>query len=423
MNKQTEIAHGTCCDDEYDPQSMDATAALETILSEVPVIQDTEQVELRAALGRVLAEDIVSPLNVPGHINSAMDGYAVRSADFPAGEMRLLKVIGNSFAGQPYAGELAPGQAVRIMTGAVIPAGADSVIMQEHVAVDGDSVRIGDGHRAGQNIRQAGEDIALGDLALSAGTLLRPADLGLLASLGLGTINCRRKVKVAFFSTGDELKSVGDALAPGDIYDSNRYTLYGMLQRLNVEITDLGVIRDEPSAVRDAMLAGSEQADMLMTSGGVSVGEADYVKVILDEIGDITFWKVAIKPGRPLAFGRVNETIFYGLPGNPVSVMVTFYQFVRPALLQMLGCASTLPLSVTAKCTSTLRKKPGRTEYQRGILARNEQGDLIVSGTGNQGSGILSSMAQGNCFIVLPTDCGRVETGSIVEVQPFDGLI
>jgi molybdopterin molybdotransferase len=309
------------------------------------------------------------------------------------------------------------------MTGAPVPAGADTVVMQEQVRRKGDIAFIGAGHKPGQNVRMAGEDLKAGDEALQAGALLRPAHLGLIASLGIGEVRVRRRPRVAFFSTGDELASIGQPLGPGQIYDSNRYTIYGMLRRLGVEVVDLGVVRDRREDLEQAFQLAAAQADAIITSGGVSVGEADFVTETLDKIGEVGFWTVAIKPGRPIAFGRVNGKLFFGLPGNPVSVMVTFYQLVQPALAILAGQATpAVPMRVTAVLESRLKKKPGRREFQRGVLSTGPDGGYWVAAAGRQGSGILRSMAHANCFIVLPEEAGTTEPGTEVLVQPFQGL-
>ena len=418
----TVLKHASCQDD-YDPASLPAGVALQKILGALTPLADTERVNLRKALNCVLAEDIVSAINVPSGTNSAMDGYALSSADIPAQGARELRLAGSAFAGRPYRGNLSPGECVRIMTGAILPAGADTVVMQEQVELAGDMIRIDSTTEAGANVRQAGEDIAAGDKVLVRGHRLTPADIGLIASLGIGEVAVTRRLRVAFFSTGDELRSVGETLTDGEIYDSNRYTLYGMLARLGTGIIDMGVIRDDREALENGFREAEARADVLITSGGVSVGEADYVKEILENVGTINFWKVAMKPGRPLAFGRIGETWFFGLPGNPVSVMVTFYQFVQPALRYLMGEPWNDQTTFRVPCRSRLRKRPGRVEYQRGLLERDATGQLVVTKTGAQGSGILRSMAQANCFIILPEDSGNVEPGTLVEVQPFFGLV
>lgn len=412
------------CADDYDPNSMPVAKAREFIARFLTPVAVIERLHIRAALGRVLAEDVVSPLDVPSHDNSAMDGYAVRFKDLKAEGEVALRIAGTAFAGVPFAGELAPGSCVRIMTGAVVPAGSDTIVMQEHAKTAGDQVSIGGGHRLNQNLRRAGEDLKTGQTALKRGELLRPAEVGLIASLGIGEIAVYRKLRVAFFSTGDELRSIGTPLGAGQIYDSNRYTLHGMLTRLGCEVIDMGVVRDDPELLEQAFNDAARCADVVITSGGVSVGEADFVKELLERMGEVVFWKIAMKPGRPLAYGRIAGAHFFGLPGNPVSVMVTFYQFVRDALLK-LGGRDPLPALPTFKvaCTSALKKAPGRTEFQRGVLTQDAAGNWSVRVTGEQGSGILRSMTEANCFIILPTDQGNVAAGSLVEVQVMEGVV
>ncbi|HEY0635767.1 MAG TPA: molybdopterin molybdotransferase MoeA [Gammaproteobacteria bacterium] len=397
--------------------------ALERIRATLQPINGFETVFLRSALDRVLYDDQRSPIDVPNYRNSAMDGYAIHFSDLQAQGEITLSVIGSAFAGQPFAGQVGSGEAVRIMTGAVLPEGADTVVMQEQTVRDGDQLRITTAHRQGDNVRGIGEDIARHSVVLQKGRRLTPADLGLLASLGIAEVRVRRKLRVAFFSTGDELRSLGQALGAGQIYDSNRYTLHGMLTHLGVELIDMGVIPDRREAVSDAFQSASAIADVLITSGGVSVGEADFVKETLDALGQVNFWKISMKPGKPLAFGKVGQTIFFGLPGNPVSAMATFYQLVQPALRQLMGATETLPLTLKVPCATPLKKSPGRQDFQRGILERGDSGELTVRTTGHQGSHILSSMSHANCFIILPGEWGNVEVGTLVEVQPFDGLI
>ena len=407
----------------HDDVAQTLQQALKRISAGIRPVDGFELVATRDALDRVLYAPIHSRVDVPAHTNSAMDGYAIAGAQLPAEGAREFRVIGTAWAGRPFDGTAGEGECVRIMTGATVPAGTDTVVMQEKVQREGDNAVIGAGHKAGQNVRFAGEDLKAGAVALDAGVLLRPAHLGLIASLGVGEVRVRRRPRVAFFSTGDELASIGETLGPGQIYDSNRYTLYGMLQRLGVEVIDLGVVRDRREDLEQAFLAAAAQADAVITSGGVSVGEADFVTETLDRIGEVGFWTVAIKPGRPIAFGRVADALFFGLPGNPVSVMVTFYQLVQPALRILAGLETPeVPLHVSATLESRLRKKPGRREFQRGVLAMDAEGRCRVTPAGRQGSGILRSMAHANCFIVLPEDCGDVEAGAAVEVQPFAGL-
>ncbi|MEA1889913.1 MAG: gephyrin-like molybdotransferase Glp [Pseudomonadota bacterium] len=419
------IRRSSCCDDVPETGTLKVDDARQRILDSIKPITASEKLTLRNALGRVLAEDIISPLDVPGHTNSAMDGYALAGKDLPQdSEQMIYKLIGSSFAGAPFSGHCEAGQCVRIMTGAVIPAGTDTVVMQEQVkTVESDSVRIGNGHRTGQNVRQAGEDIATGGTVLRASHILTPADLGILSSLGIGEVRVRRRPRVAFFSTGDELRSIGEALAEGDVYDSNRYSLYGMLQRLDVELLDMGVVRDSEEALRKAFAEAAAMADVVITSGGVSVGEADYIKPILEQTGEIHFWKIAMKPGRPLTHGRIGNSLFFGLPGNPVAVMVTFYQFVQPALKYLAGARSNPPWTIMATSKEDIFKRKGRYEFQRGILEQDAGGQLTVRKTGQQGSGILMSMSRANCFILLPEDCQGVSAGEEVQVQPFDSFI
>jgi len=410
--------------DDYDPNSMPVAKAREHIRSFLTPVTAIERLHVRNALGRILAEDIVSPINVPGHDNSAMDGFAVRHADLKADADVTLKVIGSSFAGKPFPGAVASGEAVRIMTGAVIPPDCDTVIAQERAKAANGMVMLGAGVRKGQNARYAGEDLKAGQVALRCGQPVRPAELGLIASLGIGEVSVYRKLRVAFFSTGDELVGIGGTLAPGQIFDSNRYTVFGMLTRLGCEVIDMGVIRDTPEDVEAAFASAAASADVVMTSGGVSVGDADYVKQMLDRLGEVLFWKIAMKPGRPLAFGKIGNAHFFGLPGNPVAVMVTFYQFVREALLTLMGQRIVPPLpTFKAVLTGALKKAAGRTEFQRGILSASADGQWAVRVTGDQGSGILSSMSQGNCFVVLSDATGNLDAGALVDVQPFEGVL
>ncbi len=425
MNEPNTLRELSCADD-YDPDSMPVDRARALIRRFLVPVTATERVHLRAALGRVLAGDITSPIDVPGHDNSAMDGWAIRFADLVAGGETRLARIGESFAGKPYAGSVGVGQAVRIFTGAVMPKGADTVVMQERAREAEGGVVIASGAvaRSGQNRRFAGEDLKRGGIVFRGGQPLRPAEIGMLASLGLGEIAVYRRLRVAFFSTGDELVSIGAPLGEGEVYDSNRYTLHGMLTRLGCEVLDMGVVRDQREALRQAFATAAESADVVITSGGVSVGEADFVKELLDELGEVLFWKIAMKPGRPLAYGRIGAAHFFGLPGNPVSVMVTFYQFVRDALLALSGQRDVVPMPVfAATLTAPIRKAPGRTEFQRGILSLDPGGRPLVRTTGEQGSGILSSMSQANCFIVLRAEQGNIDAGASVDVQPLEGLV
>jgi molybdopterin molybdotransferase len=410
--------------DDYDPDSMPVERARAHIRAFLSPITTVERVHVRHAPGRVLGADLVSPIHVPGHDNSAMDGYAVRHADLKIDADVTLEVAGTSFAGRPFAGTVAPGQAVRIFTGAVMPPECDTVIMQERARAADGRVTLGAGAKPGQNRRRAGEDIRAGSTVLARGHRLRAADAGLIASLGIGEIPVFRRLRVAFFSTGDELVQIGATPGAGQIYDSNRYTLHAMLTGLGCEVLDMGVIRDDPDAVESAFAEAAASADVVLTSGGASVGDADYVKQILDRLGEVLFWKIAMKPGRPLAFGRIGNTLLFGLPGNPVAVMVTFYQFVREALLVLMGQPEVPPFpAFKAVLASPLRKAPGRVEFQRGILAPSADASWQVRLTGEQGSNILSSMSRANCFVVLPVDCGNLEPGALVDVQPFEGVL
>ncbi len=412
------------CMDDFDPESITPDQASERIRAAILPVDETETVSTMDALDRVLASSISSGINVPGHANSAMDGYALRGQDLPSDAPATFTLIGSSFAGHPYGGKVERRECVRIMTGGIMPDAADTVVIQERVQnLDEKKIKIPAGEKPGQNVRAAGEDIAAGTVILESGCLIGPAELGLLASVGITEVLVRRRVRAAFFSTGDELREVGEPLEEGQIYNSNRYTLSAMLRRLHIDPLDMGVKRDDRVAIRKAFLDASERADVVITSGGVSVGEADYVKDVLGELGDVSFWKVAVKPGRPLAFGRIGSASFFGLPGNPVSVMVTFYQFAHPALLRMAGMAEREPLVLRVPAASPLRKRKGRVEYQRGELRRNVDGDLAVDRAGAQGSGILTSMSRANCFIMLPMERGDVQEGEAVDVIPFSEII
>ena len=410
----------------YDPQALSARHVNDFLAQLVQPVREQETVPLMQAHGRILAQDVVSPISVPPHDNSAMDGYALRGAELRSDRPTPLKVVGTAFAGAAWQGMVNSGECVRIMTGAIMPSGLDTVAPQELIKVEGDTVHIPPGLlQPGDNRRLLGEDLMAGQAALHAGTRLNPAACGLLASLGLPTASVWRRPKVAYFSTGDEILSLGEAPREGAVYDSNRYTVAGMVQALGCELIDMGVVRDEPAALEHAFMAAAEQADAIVTSGGVSVGEADHTKAMMKKLGDVAFWRIAMRPGRPMAVGRIQRgdrsAVLFGLPGNPVAVMVTFAAFVRPALQQLMGWqAQPLPL-LKARSTEALRKKPGRTEYQRGIVSTNAAGELQVSITGNQGSGVLSSMVQANGLIVLGHAQGNVAVGDEVDVMMFDG--
>jgi molybdopterin molybdotransferase len=414
------IAQTVSCLDGYDPDALRVDKAREAILACLSPVEEIEKIQVRDALGRVLGEDIVPSINVPAHDNSAMDGYAVCSSDLQ--KEASLEEIGSALAGRPFHGKVGPGQCVRIMTGAVMPEGADTVVIQEIVKREGRRISVPPGQKARQNVRYAGEDLKVGIPVLKSGQLLKPADLGLIASLGIGKVDVRRRLRVAFFATGDELASIGAPLKEGEVYDSNRYTVHGMLARLGVETIDLGVVRDNPEELERAFRKAAQAADVLITTGGVSVGEADFVKQLMSKLGEVLFWKIAMRPGRPMAFGRIEDAFLFGLPGNPVAVMVTFYQFVRDALLHLSGRTDDIALPLLkATASENLRKVPGRTEYQRGIIFR-DAGEWKVRTTGQQGSGVLRSMSEANCFIVLEHERGAVQAGEQVSVQLFEGL-
>ena len=416
----TEIRTEPSCADTLDTASLSLAAAQAHILAAITPIQTIIKLPLRTALGQVLAEPIIATVNVPAYPNSAMDGYALAGANLPTEAIKSFPLAGTALAGHPFTAPCPAACCIRIMTGAPLPAGTDTVVMQEHTELTpAGLVRIGTGHQLGQNVRQVGEDIAEGQTILAAGRRLKPADLGLLASLGKAEVKTYRPVRVAFFSTGDELRSLGESLDQGCVYDSNRYTLFGLLKNLGLEVVDLGVVKDEPAALQAAFKMAAESADVVISSGGVSVGEADYTKSILDQLGAINFWKIAIKPGRPLAFGKLGETLFFGLPGNPVAVMVTFQQIVQPALLYLAGDTHYQPLVLQARATQKLKKKAGRTEFLRAIYEHDAAGQLTVRAAGAQGSGMLMSMSRANCYLILDEDNTGVEVGDWVKVQPF----
>ena len=421
------LAQVASCISGYDPEALSVRDAQRIIGQFVQPVRAVEMVALRSSLGRVLARDIVSPINVPAHDNSAMDGYALRGADLPLDGSATFRLVDTVYAGRPSAVVAGAGECVRIMTGGVMPAGCDTVLPQEFAASAnqaGITLRAGV-IRAGDNRRLAGEDLKAGSAALKAGRIVRPADLGLMASLGCAEVPVQRRLRVAFFSTGDELRSIGETLGEGCVYDSNRYTIYGMLTRLGCEIIDMGVVRDSPEALHEALRSACENADAIITSGGVSVGAADYTRQVMAQLGDVTFWKIGMRPGRPLAFGRIHsngrDAFLFGLPGNPVAVMVSFYFFAREALLRMMGAEAPLPL-LRARSGAAIRKKAGRTEYQRGVVARAADGEPEVRITGAQGSGILRSMSEANCMVVLHDEQGNVAAGDMVDILPFEGL-
>lgn len=423
------LAHNPSCLDDYDPNAMSVESAKKYIRQFLVPVQQHETVALENALGRVLAADILSPANVPNYDNSAMDGYAFHADSLQENSEHQLKIVGTAFAGQAFTTKVNLGECVRIMTGAMMPVDTDTVIVQEKVVRQADSICFTEAPKRAANVRYAGEDLQLGQVVLAAGHWMKPADLGLLASLGLAEVSAYRKLKVAIFSTGDELVSFGKPLEIGQVYDSNRYSLIGMLKKLDVEILDLGTVPDDVQQLENTLLKAAEAADVVITSGGVSVGEADFMKQLLTQHGEVLFWKIAMKPGRPLAYGKIIPSTektahYFGLPGNPVAVMVTFYQFVREALLRLMGQTTppVIPL-FEAVCTASIRKLAGRTEFQRGICYLDEDGRWKVKPTGAQGSAMLNSMSRANCFIVLDEKTANLEAGALVKIQLFEGLM
>ena len=442
----------------HDPQDMPVDAVSAFLQRLVQPVTDRETVGIFDALGRVLARDVVSPLSVPPHDNSAMDGYAFDGSQLQDGTPLALRVVGKAFAGQAWRGAVGAGECVKIMTGAVMPAGLNTVAPQELVqygASGSDTITVpASALRAGANRRFKGEDLMEGSVALAQGALLTPAALGLLASLGLAQVEVLRRLRVAYFSTGSEILSLGEAPREGAVYDSNRYTVFGLLTRLGVEVIDMGVVRDEPALMETAFRQAAAQADAIITSGGVSTGEADHTRTLVQQLGDVAFWRIAMRPGRPMAVGRIragaaefqaksassadgtcassyqkesgsgaSEAVLFALPGNPVAVMVTFLAFVRPALLRMMGSTQAAPPLLRARSATALRKRPGRTEYQRGTVSTAPDGTLEVRALGNQGSGVLSSMVQAQGLIVLPHAQGDVAAGDAVDVMLFDGVV
>jgi molybdopterin molybdotransferase len=422
----TSLAGIVSCLDGYDPDALHVDVARAAIRACLEPVREEERVATRDALGRVLARDIVPAIDVPAHDNSAMDGWAVRGADLAAAGETALAEIGTALAGRPFRGEMKAGECVRVMTGAVMPRGADTVVIQEIVRREAGKVLVPAGQKPGQNVRRAGEDIRSGVPILRAGARIGAAELGLIASLGIAEVHVRRRLRVAYFCTGDELTSVGEPLPEGGVYDSNRYTLLGMLARLGMDVADMGVVRDDRERLERAFRTAAASADAIITTGGVSVGEADFVRELMAKLGEVMFWKIAMRPGRPMAFGRIaagrQAPFLFGLPGNPVAVMVTFHQFVRGALLRLAGCADDCaPPLLRAAAAQPLRKVPGRTEYQRGIVF-DEDGAWKVRTTGQQGSGVLRSMAEANCYIVLEHQRGAVQAGEPVSVQLLAAL-
>ncbi|WP_282064444.1 bifunctional molybdopterin-guanine dinucleotide biosynthesis adaptor protein MobB/molybdopterin molybdotransferase MoeA [Vibrio rotiferianus] len=416
-SKEKEAA---CCDT-LSPAFLSVLQGQEKILSLVNTVAETEACKIEDAYGRVLADHVVSPVNVPQYTNSAMDGYAIRGDDV---ERESYQVVAEVMAGHAYDQPLEVGQAVKIMTGAPTPINGDTVVMREQASQDGDTVTFnGASIKTGQNVRQAGEDLSIGSDVFTEGTRLASPEMGMIASLGFGEANVFRKLKVAVFSTGDEVQAPGSEQKANSIYDSNRFSIMGMLEKLGCEILDFGILEDDEQLMIDALENASEQADVVMTSGGVSVGDADYIKLALDKLGQIDFWRINMRPGRPLAFGQINDKPFFGLPGNPVAVMVSFINFVEPALRKMQGEQGWKPLKVSAIATENLRSRQGRTEFSRGIYELDETGRLTVRTTGKQGSGILRSMSEANCLIEISPAVDTVKAGESVTIIPLQGRI
>ncbi|WP_028468924.1 bifunctional molybdopterin-guanine dinucleotide biosynthesis adaptor protein MobB/molybdopterin molybdotransferase MoeA [Neptunomonas japonica] len=415
---------GNCFDPAANPGGMfTVTESIARILAQIAKPTQVEMVALSQAHNRVLAQDEVSSFNVPQHTNSAMDGYAICAEHLSSQESYTLTVVGQVFAGGAFNGTLAPDEAVEIMTGAALPAGADSIVIREAVERDVNQIAFSDAVKIGQHVRQKGEDIKAGSVALSAGCLIRPQEQGLLASLGKQQVGVFKQLSVAIFSTGDEVVAQGQPLPENCIYDTNRFTLTGLLQRMGCHVVDLGIIEDSQASMERVLSSAATQADMVISSGGVSMGKADYIKQALEAVGDIAFWRVAMRPGRPLAFGAVGDTPFFGLPGNPVAVMVTFLQFVQPTLRKMMGQLDWQPHKMSAIAQETIKSREGRIDYSRGVYRINDQGELVVRTTGAQGSGILTSMIQANCLIEIKEQYSEVEAGDRVLIQPFSDLL
>jgi len=414
----------------YDPQALTVTQVGDFLaqLAQPLSAKEAQDIALFDALGRVLAQDVISPIHVPPHNNSAMDGFAFDGSQLSATQALRLRMVGTALAGKAWQGRVQVGECLKIMTGAILPEGLDTVapleLCQVHTEADTTTVTLPTGvFQRGDNRRLQGEDLMQGHAALTAGAHLTPAALGLVASLGRPMVRVHRRLRVAYFSTGDEILSLGEAPREGAVYDSNRFTVFGLLTRMGCEVIDLGVVRDDPLLLEAAFAKAAAQADAIITSGGVSVGEADFTKAMMKKLGDVAFWKIAMRPGRPMAVGRLGHSVLFGLPGNPVAVMVTFLAFVRPALLRMMGSTAPTPPLLRAKSVEALRKKPGRTEYQRGTVSTAADGSLQVRTTGNQGSGVLSSMVQGNGLIVLHHTQGNVAIGDEVDVMVFEGVV
>lgn len=394
--------------------------ALERIKTAVTPVAISERLPLKSCGGRILAADIHAPMDLPPFRNSAMDGYAFGSADLREGEPALLQVIGTSSAGHPFCGRLPTGCCIRVFTGAIVPDEADSVVMQEKVTRSGDEILLPVDVKPRQNVRLAGEEIGRGERILAKGRKLGAADLALLASFGFYEVPLLTKPRIAFFSTGDELRSLTEPLGKGEIYDSNRYLLQSLLEPEPLAVQDMGVIRDDRSALETAFCEAALCNDAIITTGGASLGEADFVRETLAHTGRVEFWKIAMKPGKPLTFGKIGKCLFFGLPGNPVSAAATYEMLVKPALRLLMGSAGKTPLRIRVRCAAGLKKSPGRQEFQRGILSKGEDGEWTVESAGPQGSHMLSVLSKANCYIILPAECAGIDAGSQVEVQPFE---
>ena len=406
-----------------------AEEAIKKIIEKTKTIECFELISFSQGLGRVCAKNVACPIDVPRHKNSAMDGYAInlntakeQQATVSLWDRRpdKIKVIGSATAGHPFSGKSSSDSAIQVMTGAIIPAGYDTVVIKEDVSITNGCINIKEFPERGANIREAGEDLQKGETCITQKHKLTAADLGLLASIGTGDIKVYKRPKVTILSTGDEIKNPNENLLPGQIYDSNRFSLTGMLQKVGMEINDLGIVPDDQITLRKTLIEAAMESDVMITTGGVSVGEKDYIKTILEEIGKIFFWKIKIKPGRPFTFGKIGESLYFGLPGNPVSTMITFSQFVLPSLSKLSGCIPKKPFLIKAKATTSIRKVKGRTEYQRGFFEIKDYNSFAVTPANNQGSGVLNSMSRANCLIHLPDNCGQVEKEQEVFIEPFE---
>ena len=419
--------------DRMGTETLDVDLAIERLGALAQPVAEWEEVELGAALGRVAAEDVAAPIDLPPFDASAMDGYAVRSAGLDREGAKRLRIVGRSAAGHPFHASVGAGEAVRIFTGAVLPTGADAVLLQEDARVVQD-VRVAQDARAAQeavettapiradqHVRHRGHDVRQGATLFEKGKRLGAFDLAWMAACGIRSLQVRRRIRVAVLSTGDELAPPGERLAPGQIYDSNRLALKSLLQQKAVRVDDLGCIADDPAEIRKALHDAAAQADLIACSGGVSVGDADYVKAVVEEIGSLDFWRVALKPGKPLTVGRIGRALFFGLPGNPVSTIVTYLLFVAPTVDRLSGTSPSPPLALPAVLLDAVRHSKGRREYMRGIM-RAEGGKIVVHITGDQGSNRLATFADANCLVVVASDVGDLLPGDATQVIPLPGI-